>query len=108
MKLSSKEANMIIRSKSKCFCFMLYLISKNEMSYWDALLKNNLEFAIKLWKKMFNNQTGIIYFFFDGISNTHITSISLKGWLNTTVTKEIKVHLPIPDFNWQIVKKPKR
>ena len=108
MKISSKEAKMIIKSKSKCFCFMLYLISKNEKSYWDALLKSNTEFAIKLWKKMFNNQTEVFHFFFDGISETHVTSISLKGWLNTKDSNEIKTLLPIPDDNWQIVKKRRR
>ena len=48
--LNEIEGNNIIQSKSKSFCFMLYLISLNEKSYWDGVTKNNKSFCKKkLW-----------------------------------------------------------
>jgi len=100
--LNESEGNKIIQSKSKSFCFMLYLISLNEKSYWDGVTKNNKPFVKKLWNKMFSSENENLYFFHDGISNTWLTTISSNSWTNISQTKEIQKHLPLPDVDWRI------
>ncbi|MES2656110.1 MAG: ATP-binding protein [Bacteroidota bacterium] len=100
--LNESDGDKIIQSKSKSLCFMLYLISLNEKSYWDGVTKNNKLFVKKLWTKMFGNENGILYFFFGGISTTNLTIIAINSWTNISQTKEIQKYLPLPDIDWQI------
>ena len=100
--LNESDGDKIIQSKSKSFCFMLYLISLNEKSYWDGVTKNNKSFVKKLWTKMFGNENEILSFFFGGITDAHLTTISINSWTNISQTKEIQKHLPLPDLDWRI------
>jgi hypothetical protein len=103
--LNEIDGNKIIKSKSKSFCFMLYLISLNEKSYWDGVIKNNKTFVKKLWTKMFGNENETLYFFFGGIADTHLATISINSWTQISHTKEIQKHLPLPDLDWRIEKR---
>lgn len=100
--LNGSDGNKIIQSKSKSFCFMLYLISQNEKSYWDGVTKNNKPFVKKLWNRMFGSENENLFFFHDGISNTWLTTITINSWTNISQTKEIQKHLPLPDLDWRI------
>lgn len=100
--LNDIDGDKIIQSKSKSFCFILYLISLNEKSYWDGVTKNNKSFVEKLWAKMFGSKTEALYFFFGGISETNLTVISVDSWTKISQIKEIQKYLPIPDIDWRI------
>ena len=84
---------------------MLYLISLNEESYWDGVIKNNIDFVKKLWKKMFGNETEILYFFHDGINITELVAISINSWNRISQTNKITKYLPIPNIDWRIERK---
>lgn len=100
--LNDSDGQKIVNSKSKSFCFILYLISINEKSYWDGVTKNNMVFVKKLWNRMFGNENEILYFFFGGIADSYLTAISIRNWTNITHTTEILKYLPMPDNDWRI------
>jgi hypothetical protein len=100
--LNSKEGEAILSSKAKCTCFVLYLISLNEKSNWAGVTKSNPEFINKLWKKLFKDDNEIIYYFFDGISETKLIAISKDNWVIYSNYNDIVKHLPIPDIEWRI------
>ncbi len=103
--LDSDKGNLLIKTKGKALCFMLYLITLNEISYWHGVVKNNQVFVKKLWQRIFGNESDKLYFFHDGISNTQIVEISINSWTIISGTKDIIKHLPIPDEEWRIENK---
>jgi hypothetical protein len=103
--LNGSEGSEILKNKKKSFCFILYLISLNEKSYWDGLIINNPDFVKKLWVKMFGNEDEEIYFFHDGLNDTQLIVISSKKWTIIKNIDEIKKVLPVPSNQWHIKNK---
>lgn len=103
--LSSDAGKLILDKKSKCFCFMLYIISQNKKNYWDSVTKSNKVFIKNMWQKMFGDSNETLYFFHDGISNTSLNIITSNNWKIHREYDEIITILPIPSDKWHIVDK---
>ncbi|MBI3259517.1 MAG: ATP-binding protein [Ignavibacteriae bacterium] len=104
--LHSEEGKSILEDRSKSFCFMLYLISINDKSYWNALTQNHTSFVKGIWTNMFGNEIEILYFFHDDITDTYLTFISINGWVSfSDRDREIGEErlLPLPEIDWRLV-----
>jgi len=103
--LNSEHGRNILESKSKCINFILHMISLNQKSIWDGVIRNNKQFIKKLWEQAFESDNVVIYFFHDGISNTNVISLSIDNWEIITDTNKMQLHFPIPSEKWRIAKK---